>query len=537
MRLPSLAGSGITRTAMRRLGLATAVLVVGWLLLPRGDEREPPADPSVPAASEPSPVEPLPAREPAARVDSGLPHDCDALAARAREGGPDAVLLAWLCPDRPLDAVVARAVVLAVRSPDEAATLVPRLVEHPPLRGLLLLVAQGAAEPTATPTDPATAIVSPIDGAVLGQVQRAHALVTARGTPPAERTRARAVVAKVYLQATQQLGVAVDRPPEPFARLLAGRALHHGRQFCIAYLQVRVAGLAPLFHEVEAHLPVLVAALESSPHHGDGARATVELAETRRYLQRSGPRDRIARHLAAGSRAKGAVVEPRPLPDELARLLDHGLVDLALAQGIEAASSPEGSGLRAMEQHLRDALVQAERGEHLALLELRLARARARTPPPPEHGPAPPPTASDPPWPSAGSVATEAAEWIERAPSEAGLPRRYALGRALLLVRSRPDALVLLLDGGAAEDASPALRHAVAWLTRELEARDDGRLSWLQRWAAADAARPRGDPGADATKAAYDLHRAEASRRRRFAVRMREADRQPRGPGLGDAHG
>jgi hypothetical protein len=106
-----------------------------------------------------------------------------------------------------------------------------------------------------------------------------------------------------------------------------------------------------------------------------------------------------------------------------------------------------------------------------------------------------------------------------------------------LLVRSRPDALVLLLDGAAAEDASPALRHAVAWLTRELEARDDGRLSWLQRWAAADAARPRGDPGADATKAAYDLHRAEASRRRRFAVRMREADRQPRGPGLGDAHG
>lgn len=544
-RLPSLASlpPGSARLAAR--GLVVAMVALGaWAVLVDDEPMptEPPAAPTLlvredaaprPPAAALLPTAPLSPEPAAAPLDASLPADCEALAARATEGGPDAVLLAWLCPEHPLDAVAARAALLAVRSPDEAAALVPRLAGHPALQGLLRLVAQGPAPAVAELPEPAVAVVSPLDEPVLAAVQRAHALIYARGVPPAQRTRARALVAKAHLQATQQLGVAVGRPPEPFARLLAGRALHHGRQFCIAYLQGRVAGLAPLFQELEGHLLALVVALESSPHHGDGARLAVELEETRRYLQRQGPRDRIARRNAAQSRAPVAPVEPGPPPDDLARRLDHGLVDLAVTTAIEAAVHPEGPGLRPMEQHLRDALVRAERGEYLALLEHRLARARARTPPPPEHGPAAPWHGSEPPWPGAGSVADEAAGWIDRAPADPGLPRRYALGRALLLVRSRPDALVLLLDHATAADASPALGEAVGWLRRELEARDDGRLAWLQRRAAADPQRIRGDHGPDGA----ELQRAEAARRRAFALRMREADRQPRGAGLGDVHG
>lgn len=541
LRLPSLPRLGATAGRLRwGLGLA-AVGLGAWLVLREAtpDPSEPlpsphaaavGTDPAGPAATPPS----IPMAAASAPSDqASLPADCDALAALAAEGGPDAVLLAWLCPDAPLDAVAARAALLEVRSPDEAAALVPRLHEHPPLQGLLRLVSQAAAPPVAALPNPADAVVSPIDDTVLAHVQRAHAVLWSRAQPPAERTRARALLAKVHLQATQQLGVAMGRPPAPFARLLAGRALVHGRSFCTAYLQGRVAGLAPLFHEVEASLLALLVALESSPHHGDGGRLAVELEETRRYLQRPGPRDRIARHGAAESRAPAPLPEPGPLPDDLARLLDHGFVDLALAKAIEEAVRPEGPGLRPVEQHLRDALAHAERGEYTALLEHRLARARARVPPPPEHGTAPPLPRGDPPWPGAERVADEAAAWIERAPVLPGLPRRHALGRALLLVRSRPDALVRLLDLATATDASPALRGAVGWLARELAARDDGRLPWLQRQAAAEPDPSRGDHGPDGAP----LQRAEAARRRRYALQVREADRQPRGAGLGDVSG
>jgi hypothetical protein len=537
LRLPSLASLGSARVLK---GVIVAVVAVGaWAWL-----RDEPAPVEHPVLEGPEEaafeiVVPAPEPEPGlsvspnAALTAELPRDCEALAARAVEGGPDAVLLAWLCPEAPLDAVAARAALLAVRGPDEAAALVPRLSGHPALQGLARLVAQASTEPVATLPDPAHAVVSPIDDRVLAEVRRAQATIAAKGVPPLQRTRARALVAKAYLQATQQLGVAVGRPPEPFARLLAGRALHHGRQFCVAYLQGRVAGLAPLFHEMEAHLLSLMVALESSPHHGDAGRLAWELEETRRYLERAGPRERLAARLAAQSRAPAAPQTLRPLADDIARLFDHGFVDLAIAKGIEEAVRPEGTGLQPMEQHLRDALAHAERGEYLALLEHRLARSRARTPPPPEHGTAPPIRAGEPPWPVAGVVADEAVAWIERAPVEDGLPRRYALGRALLLVRGRPDALVLVLDQTVAEDASPAIRQAARWLRRELEARDDGRLSWLQRRVATDPDPSRVRPGTDAAS----LRRAEAARRRRYALRMREADRQPRGAGLGDRTG
>lgn len=526
---------GLARGLTAGLGVAT-VLLGGWLLL-RQDDPAPStrADPVEASAIEPAAGVPhdLPTLavgpEPEPATEAALPRDCPALAARATEGGPDAVLLAWLCPDHPLDPVTARAALLAVRSPDEAAALAPRLADHPALAGLARLVAQGPVTLVDAPLpDPAQAAVSPVDDAVLAQVARAHALVAARGIDHGTRTRARALLAKTYLQATQQLGVGVGRPPEPFARLLAGRALHYGRLFCLSYWQGRVAGLAALFGEVEQGLPTLAIALEGSPHHGDAARAAVELDEARRYVTRDGPRERLERRRAERRAMAWGPERLRPLPNELDRLLELGFVDLAIARALDEAARPDGPGLRPMEQLLRDAVARAERGESLALLDLRLSRARARTTPPPEHGTGHTAHAAELPWPRAEAVAEEAAAWIERAPPGTGLPRRYALGRALLLIRSRPDALVLLLDRTTADDASPALRAASAWLEPELAARDDGRLPWLQRRVAAQVTHA--EAGTDDARPID--HAAEADRRRRYAVRMREADRQPRGPGL-----
>ncbi|MEX1365780.1 MAG: hypothetical protein AB1Z98_21815, partial [Nannocystaceae bacterium] len=136
-------------------------------------------------------------------------------------------------------------------------------------------------------------------------------------------------------------------------------------------------------------------------------------------------------------------------------------------------------------------------------------------------------------WTPASAVADEAEELIERAPAE-GFARAHALGRALLLVRDRPDALVLLLDHASDDSATAAMRGSLSWLLDELIARDDGRLAWQQRRVAAEAqlAEERtGEPEAS------DRDEAEARRRRRFALSLREAGRLPRGPGLGRSTG
>lgn len=536
------------------IGLGAATVAIGlWLVL--RDRTPPPAavvttdhddsaglavdrspdpttDPTTDSATEPA-SEPAsePAAEPASdpsSAEASLPPDCAALTQRGREGGPDAVLLAWLCPQVPLDPVAARAAVLAVRSPDEAAALVPRVAGHPALTGLLRLVAQDAIRPAvAAVPDPTQAVVSPIDERVLAQVQRAHTLIATPGLAPGQRTRARAFVAKVYLQATQQIGVGVGRPTSPFARLLIGRALHYGRLFCQSYWRMRVRGLAGLFGEVETRLLALVLALEGDAHHGDAARLAVELDETRRYLLREGPQTRIERRLADRRGTPWGPERLLPLPNALDRLLDHGFVDLALSRGLAEARRPGGPGLRPVEQLLRDGLTRAERDEYTALLDKRLRQARVRPPSPPEQGPGNIEHAAEPPWPSADAVADEAVRWIERTSASEGLPARYALGRALLVLRPRPDAVAVLLDRAIDEAATPALRRAGPWLAQELAARDDGRLPWLQRRAAVERL---GDPPPARSPAIR--HAQEAARRRTFAVTVREDGRLPRGAGL-----
>ncbi len=518
------------------IGLSIATVVIGlWLVGRRAAKR---AAPPAETASETSSStddgvdavlqEPMtPDSAPASVADDALVDSCEALAARAREGGPDAVLLSWLCPDGPMDPMVARAALLAVRTADEAHALAPRLAEHPDLYGLARLVAQDPVRPAVTTVpDPTQTILSPVDAAVLAQVQRAHTVIATGGIAPDERTRARALLAKVYLQATQQLGVAVGRPTEPFARLVAGRALHYGRLFCTSYWRMRVRGLSGLFAEVETGLLALTLALEGSPYHGDAARLAVELTEVREYLGRQGPRARIERRLAERSGSAVGLDRLMPLPNDLDRLMDQGFVDLALARGLAVARRPGGPGLPAVEQLLRDALSRAERGEYLALLERRVAQAHARDPGRPSDSSGSIEHAAELPWPGAAVVAEQAAEWLEHAPQDPGLARRYALGRALLLLRARPDALTALLDRADDEDAPPGVREAIPWLVVELDARDDGRRAWLARRVAAEVPH---DGVADTPTA---RHAQEADRRRRYAWVMRHDGRMPRGAGL-----
>lgn len=528
------------------IGLSIATVVIGLWVVARHEAAQPAEDDVVALAEGGPGIGADEAADRGAEIDAGvglaaprgpvdasdpdaLPSSCAALAERARDGGPDAVLLVWLCPEQPIDAVAAREALLEVRSPDEAARLAPRLEEFPDLFGLATLVAQTPVRPAvAVLPDPADAVVSPVDRTVLAQVQRAHTRVAAAGLGPGERTRARALLAKVYLQATQQLGVNVGRPTAPFARLLAGRALHYGRAFCVSYWRRRVAGLSGLFGEVETRLLALVLALEANPYQGDGARLMVELEETRDYLLGDGPRGRIERRLAERATTPWGPDRLLPMPNALDRLIDHGFVDLALWHAIVAAQRPGGPGLHAVELMLRDDLVAAERGEYVALLEHRFAQARARNPGGPGPGEGTIGHAAEVPWRSADAVADEAGAWIDRAPEEDGLGRRYALGRALLVVRPRPDAVAVLIDRATDGSASEGLRRAAGWLAEELAARDDGRRAWQRRIVAAEAeAGPR-----QPAKSPAERHAQEAARRRSYARALREDGRMPRGAGL-----
>ncbi len=518
---------GLSAAARRRLtiGLAVATTVIGGWLVLGGRRQEPVASPPPAPSVATVEVAPPEQQQPPVVVPPG---DCEALAAQAVDGGPDAVLLAWLCPDRPLDAVAARAALLAVRSPDEAAALAPRLHEHPTSWGLATLVAQTRVEPPVTDLPrPDRAVVSPLSATVLAQVQRAHAVIAAPGIAPAQRTRARALVAKVYLQATQQLGLSVGRPTSPLLRLLAGRALHYGREFCVAYWRNRVSGLAPLFAEVETRLLELTLALEATPHHGDAARLVVTLELTRQYLRGDGPQSRIERRLASRTGTTWGPSSLAPLPNAVDRLLEHGLVDLAISRGLDEGRRAGGPGLRAMDLLLHDRLAQAERDEYRARLQTRLRRVRARTPPPSETGSGSTPHAAEPRWIGAQEVADDAARFIERAATESGFTHRYSLGRALLILRERPDAVPVLLSRAADDAASEALALARGWLGSELAARDDGRRAWLRHQVAAEG---RPTPASDG---ATPDHAAEAARRRRFALKIRQADRLARGAGLG----
>ncbi len=440
---------------------------------------------------------PVPAPPPIA-----LPESCDALAEFARTDDHAAALLPVLCPQAPLDAVAARKVLLAADSADAARRRLPLLEAHPELSALAKLVAQlhVAVEIERRVPDPATAIVTPLTDAVLATASLARAELR-DGTGTAEaRITARAYLAKVHTHALRQLGVQPTHPPGPLGRHLAALVIHYGRAFCNAYWSRRVAGLGTLFGETERAILAATLILEADSSAGDSPLVVDELTRGRLYLERPDVHARLSK---AFEREIGPLSPDRleAVAESLPRLLEHGLVDLAIARALTLRKRGN-LAFSDVEQLLRAGLTDVEGDEYLEHLEDRLTRARSRdaatSAAPLEHAP-------DPSWPSASTVARQELEAIEGAHTP--FSRRYALGRAVLVFRTRPDALRVAIDRAATSTQS-AVASAVPLLRAVMDEFDDGRLAWLRRQAVTDP-RVVTDP--------------EAATRRLFSVMARDA--------------
>ena len=431
-----------------------------------------------------------------------LPEDCDALQGLTGEDDHAAALLPILCPDAPLDAVAARKALLAADSADAARRRIPLLSGHAELEALARLVAltDVDVEVDARLPDPATAIVTPLSDEVLATAALARAQLHSPGLGPTERTRARAYLAKVHTHALRQLGVDTTRPPGPLGRHLAALAIHYGRAFCTAYWRRRVPGLGTLFGETERAILGAVLVLEADSSAGDPPLVAHELSMGRQYLERPDVHTRL---LKAFERDLGPLSPNRlePIAKALPRLLEHGLVDLAIARALTLRKRGNVA-LADIEQLLRTGLTDVEGEEYLERLDTRLQRARRRGTPASaaslDHAP-------DPDWPSASVVARTQLEAIESAPH--GFARRYALARAVLVFRARPDALRVALDRASTSNRIE-IATAIPLLRSVLDEIDDGRLAWLRRQADTDA------------RVSTD---AESAMRRRFARMAREA--------------
>lgn len=459
--------------------------------------------------------------ETAAAPSTALPESCDELAAVATAGGDDAVLLGFLCPETPLPPLAARAFLLAVADPVEAAYAQSRLSAHPGLAALAGLV---SGVRTDTPADgapiprPEQANVSPVDAAVVGHAQEARDLLYAKGIAHEQRTRARAYLAKVVLQALKQLGAARGQALAPFPQLLATLGMHHGRVMANAHWRRRVPGLAPVFSQVEDGLLDTLVALQTTPHFGEAARGTIERGRVREYVQRSGPAARIdARRTkdSAGSANRLTTAAVWTLLPEIERLAWHGLVDRGVQHIVAAARSPEGPGLVTLERVLTDALHRADRAELVPRVARRLRLVREKLP---QTGPGT--VVPNNAGPSrTEELAADATAWlVASAHAEPPFARIYAAARAVLVLRRRPDALAAVIESArapaadaAARTRGDAVRAALPLLLALLDARGNPSAHTLRIRSAAEAA----DPARQA------MHEAEARRRRRFAVALR----------------
>jgi hypothetical protein len=400
--------------------------------------------------------------------------DCAELAARAERFAPDAALLGSLCPEHPIARHHLRAELLGARSPGEAHGFIARLDEHPELQGLARLASldrssHALPERVAHPRD---ALVFPIDEAVLANVTYALAAQIDRNTSTDERTRARAYLARVHIQAFQSLGLERGQPLPPLAQLLAARALYHGRHFCRDYWRRRVLGLEDLFAETEVTLLELVLHLQGTPHLAQDAMLAVERQRTLRYLRGQGPRTRIEQRLAQAGPGRPMISDLEPFLEELDRLADHGFVDLAVARAT-AVSRDGGPPAGALEAEVAAILEKRDMRDYLPRMQGRFADATSQ---PGKPDPATVLDARRPsPWPSAQEVATDGIRYLVAATVHApgSLARRHALARALSLLKSRPDAARILLRVDALGPFHGLLESMV-------RARDDSSLATLR---------------------------------------------------------
>lgn len=425
---------------------------------------------------------------------------CEQLAAAAEVDPADAAVLLGLCPDTPASPVALRHALTLAGSPAAATGLLPRLAGAPDLAGLVKLAGLHASSqgPPATLPDPATATVSPVTEEVLAAVHLAVVQQTAGGVPHDQRTRATAYLARVHHEALLQLGGGGDEPLSPFARVIAGRFVHWGRELCKSYWQRRVAGLEGLFNSTEAQLMRTVVALERTPHAGDDGLLAVERQRARRHLQGAGVKERAAKHGGEG--------ELLPLPHEFDRLMDQGFVELAIQRGLFLGGEVGGYGIAAMVELLRGELKRRDLQAYARTLDKRIAEARALVPAPPETG-KPLPGRTTLTWPNEQVTADAASGWLDTADRREGFGRRHALARAVLVLAERPDATRALLGRLLAQvPRDPARVGLVLDLLRRQE---DESLAGLRLQVAAD---PSGDAGV----------------RRSFALASRDAGLVPR---------
>ena len=436
--------------------------------------------------------------------------DCDALSRRAEHGEADLVALHHLCPGIDLSHSQIRTLLLATPAAVEAHALVPTLDAHPELQGLARLATldrSSQAPPSELP-DPATALLTPIDDRILAAVELAHATLARDELEDNQRTRAHAFLAQVYLQALDSLGLPPGRPLPAFARLLAGPALFHARSFCRFYWQRRVAGLEHTFADTELRMLELLIDLDNTAHAGDPALLAIERQRTRVYLQRSGPSSRIARRARSRPDARGLGSDLLlPFVHELDRLFDHGLIDPALDRAMHLGAASGGYGIDPVAAAVTEDLRERDLREYERRLGRRVERARRRTHSSRHRGSKELDPELPVEWPEAAEVALEAQAWLAIAHGRApDFARRHALARAVLALRTRPDAVRELLGA-----ETPAVVAARPLLLELLVAFDEQSLASLRARVAAEADDP-----------------SDAAVRRRYALAARDALLHPR---------
>lgn len=441
--------------------------------------------------------------------------DCADLERRAAHSS-DVVLLPVLCPGLSLDHSELRRALLEVGSAAEVATMVAALDRDAELQGLVrLAMLDHSSQPLPSELpDPATALLTPIDDRILAAVELAHALLREPELDELRRTQAHALLARVYLQALSSLGLRAGRPLPPFARLLAGPALLHGRSFCRFYWQRRVAGLERTFADTEVELLALLIDLDNTPHAGDPALLAVERQRTRSYLEQRGPTGRIAARARHRSDAPALGTDLLlPFVHELDRLFDHGFVDLALERAMQRGAEAGGYGLDPLVAVVTEDLRERDLREYERRLARRTERA-GRTTPSSRHAAGSRALEPELPveWPNAARVAEEAHAWLTVAHGRGpDFARSHARARAVLALRWRPDAIHELLG---ANDEVVASHHDL--LFELLDAVDDGALASLRPRVAAQWP-------AGASQTASD-----ARTRQRFALATRDALLHPR---------
>jgi hypothetical protein len=444
--------------------------------------------------------------------------DCDALAAAAEEDDVDAYALALLCPEHPLPPPLQRAALMQADDATTIARVLPRLDPGSEMAGLARLVLREAPatrpDPaTDRPEDPARAVVIPVDDAVVAQAALADAVYVSKSVHPDDRTRAQAYLAKTHLYALEGLGLPHGRPLPPFARVLAGRAIHHGRTFCTLYWQRRVQGLAPVFADVEARLFDAILDLELSPHRADSALVATERERGRAYLLLHEERMASARAKRFPSLPPRDAKQLLAFPHRIDRLLDHGFVDLAITLAVARGTDRDGYGLGPAAALVRDAMTVRSLHEYLDKLAARLEHQRARQPPPAETGPTPVEPRPLLTWPRAERTAARAEAWLGAAPDD-GFARRHALFRAIHLLREDPTALRRLAARALDEPSLRPYSGLLLALARDLDADTLADARLLER--------------IDETWPEAGRDPKETRARRRLALATREAGNAPR---------